>query len=394
MADTLPFQEAIDFFRQKVNLPTERFDDVLRQGQARGFTVAGVTRLDMLADFRAAMERAIVEGTGFNEFRQEFDAIVNRTGWQFRAPGETEEERRDWRARIIYTTNMSTAYMAGRYAQMMDPDVLRYRPYWEYQHSGAEHPRLQHLRWNGLVLAATNPAWRYMFPPNGWGCGCDVIPRSKRDLQRLGKDGPDPAPDLTGIESVDPRTGEPEILRPGIDRGWDYNAGEDWLSGLVPRELGGGLPALGSQQAQMVVRRAAVEPLPADAVLPDAASDEDVQKAFREPLKIGPEGAYFRDRSGGLVVVRDVPVGIDRRYAGLVAQAIVDPEEIWVDWAEGPTGIVARRSFVRRFELPSGNVLLIRFDWTPKGFIATTSEVLPAMAQTGVKRGVLVYRRA
>ncbi|MFN3319946.1 MAG: phage minor head protein [Allorhizobium sp.] len=393
MADTLPFQEAIDFFRQKVNIPTERFDDVMRQGQVRGFTVAGVTRLDMLADFRAAMERAIAEGTGFNAFRQEFDAIVDRTGWQFRARGETDEDRRDWRARIIYSTNMRTAYMAGRYAQLTDPDVLRYRPYWEYQHSGAEHPRLQHLRWDGLVLAATDPAWRIMFPPNGWGCGCDVIALSRRDLQRRGKDGPDPAPDLTGIESVDPRTGEPEIIRPGIDRGWDYNAGEEWLSGLLPRELGEPLPTVASQARQAVVRPAAVEPVPMNLILPETASEEQIQAAFREPLKIGPEGAFYRDRSGGLIAVRDVPRGIDRRYAGLVAEAIVNPEEIWVDWAQGPAGIVARRSYVRRFQLPGGSVLLIRFEWTSKGFIATTSEVLADMAQTGLKTGVMVYRR-
>lgn len=393
MADTLPFQEAIDFFRQKVNIPTERFDDVMRQGQVRGFTVAGVTRLDMLADFRAAMERANAEGTGLNAFRQEFDAIVDRTGWQFRARGETEEERRDWRARIIYTTNMRTAYMAGRYAQLTDPDVLRYRPYWEYQHSGAEHPRLQHLRWDGLVLAATDPAWRIMFPPNGWGCGCDVIALSRRDLQRRGKDGPDPAPDLTGIESVDPRTGEPEIIRPGIDRGWDYNAGEEWLSGLLPRELGEPLPSLASQARQAVVRPATIEPIPANLVLPEDATEEQVQAAFREPLKIGPEGAFHRDRSGGLIAVRDVPRGIDRRYAGLVAEAIVNPEEIWVDWAQGPAGIVARRSYVRRFQLPGGNVLIIRFDWTSKGFVATTSEILPAEALAVFETGVMVYRR-
>lgn len=393
MADTLPFQEAIDFFRQKVNIPTERFDDVMRQGQVRGFTVAGVTRLDMLADFRAAMERAIAEGTGFSAFRQEFDAIVDRTGWQFRARGETDEERRDWRARIIYSTNMRTAYMAGRYAQLTDPDVLRYRPYWEYQHSGAEHPRLQHLRWDGLVLAATDPAWRIMFPPNGWGCGCDVIALSRRDLQRRGKDGPDPAPDLAGIESVDPRTGEPEIIRPGIDRGWDYNAGEEWLSGLLPRELGEPLPPLASQARQVVARPSAIEPVPPNLIMPEAASEEQVQAAFREPLKIGPEGAFYRDRSGGLIAVRDVPRGIDRRYAGLVAEAIVNPEEIWVDWAQGPTGIVARRSYIRRFQLPGGSVLRIRFDWTSKGFVATTSEILPAEALAGLETGVMVYRR-
>jgi uncharacterized protein with gpF-like domain len=170
MADQLPFQEAIDFLRNKVNLPTRRWDDVLRQGQVRGFTVAGIARDDMLSDFMAALLVARTAGTGFNEFRKSFDEIVDRTGWKFNAKGSTDEERRDWRAGIIYNTNMRTSYMAGRWKQLTDPDVLKYRPYLQYVHSRALHPRLLHLHWNGLVLAATDPAWRYMYPPNGWGC--------------------------------------------------------------------------------------------------------------------------------------------------------------------------------------------------------------------------------
>jgi hypothetical protein len=410
MADQLPFQEAIDFLQGKVNLPTRKYDDVLRQGQVRAFTVAGVTRDDMLSDFRAAVEKARSEGTGFNEFRKDFDAIVDRTGWQFNARGSTDEERRDWRARIIYTTNMRTSYMAGRWAQLTDPDVLRYRPYLQYVHSGAEHPRLQHLAWNGLVLAATDPAWNVMYPPNGWGCGCDVKALSHRDLIRLGKTGPDEAPNLEPYESVDRRTGEPELRYPGIDRGWDYNVGKEWLHGIVPTELREPLPAFGE-----VARPVTLPPLPT----PSVARPADVLPADRQPQEYveaflsrfglqGDETGFHRDASGGVIAIgrslfeqrtRDGTV-IDLKsskrgrgqYALLLADAILSPDEIWVDWASVASGVVLRRAYLKRVLLPDGRNLFVRFEWTKAGWFARTGFDTTEDYLEAYRKGALIYR--
>jgi hypothetical protein len=411
MADQLPFQEAIDFLRGKVNLPTRKYDDVLRQGQVRAFTVAGVTRDDMLSDFRAAVEKARSEGTGFNEFRKDFDAIVDRTGWQFNARGSTDEERRDWRARIIYTTNMRTSYMAGRWAQLTDPDVLRYRPYLQYVHSGAEHPRLQHLAWNGLVLAATDPAWNVMYPPNGWGCGCDVKALSQRDLARLGKNGPDEAPDLQPYGSIDRRTGQPELRYPGIDRGWDYNVGQEWLQGVVPTELREPLPAFGE-----VARPVILPPLPAPAVAKQQdvlASDqtpEDYVAGFLSRFGLEPDqSGYHRDSSGGVIGIsralfeQRTPDGTvlglksgkrgRGQYALLLADTILEPDEIWIDWAAVASGIVLRRAYLKRVLLPDGRNLFVRFEWTKFGWVAVTGFDTTQDYIENYRRGALVYRR-
>lgn len=89
MADQVPFKEAIEFLQAKVNLPTRRWDDLRHGAHVRGFSVAGVTRDDMLSDFRVAIEKARSEGTGFNEFRKDFDKIVERYGWQYFSHGKT-----------------------------------------------------------------------------------------------------------------------------------------------------------------------------------------------------------------------------------------------------------------------------------------------------------------
>lgn len=412
MAGELPFKEAIDFLQGKVNLPTKKSDDLRHAAQVRAFSVAGVTREDMLADFRRAIEKARSEGTGFNEFRKDFDAIVDRTGWKFNARGETEGERRNWRARIIYTTNMRTSYMAGRWAQLTDPDVLKYRPYLRYVHSGAEHPRKLHLSWNGLVLDATDAAWRVMFPPNGWGCGCDVEALSKRDLARLGKSGPDKAPVFDTYESVDPRTGEPETRYPGIDRGWEYNVGQEWLHGLVPVPLRKPLPAFGTDApspAELPSMPVAQPARKADMLAEDLEPEAYIN-AFLKPFNVKPEGyGYHRDASGGIVTISRalfeqrtaqgevIALKSGKRgrgqYAALLARSIIEPDEIWVDWAQVKSGVVLRRAYLKRVVMPDGRQLFVRFEWTSKGWVAITGFDTTEAYLQKFRRGALLYRR-
>ena len=411
MADQIPFKEAIEFLSGKVNLPTRRHDDLKHAAHARAFSVAGVTRDDMLADFQRAVEKARTAGTGLKEFRKDFDAIVDRTGWRYNSHGKTEEERRAWRARIIYTTNMRTSYMAGRYKQLTDPDVLRYRPYWKYVHSGALHPRKLHLAWDGLVLAATDPAWRIMFPPNGWGCGCDIEALSERQLKALGKDGPDQAPDLRAYQDTDPRTGEPETRYPGIDHGWAYNVGEEWLKGVVPPELHKPLEPYGNGIKTTANLPPLPEPVKARAadLMATGLAPEAYVEAFLKAFQFEGEGGYFRDRSGGIITIgrtmfeqrnaQGEVLGLkaDKRgrgaYTLLLADAIKEPDEIWVDWAAVKSGAVLRRAYLKRVVLPDGRSLLARFEWTSKGWTAVTGFDTTDAYISQFRKGALLYRR-
>jgi len=118
------------------------------------------------------------------------------------------------------------AYAAGRHAEMTQPDTLAAFPFWQYVHSGAQHPRKQHLAWNGLTLRADDPFWRTHYPPNGWKCGCRVRPLSSRDLARQGKSEPDRAPPVVTRPWRRPSDGQVIQVPEGIDPGFGYNVGE------------------------------------------------------------------------------------------------------------------------------------------------------------------------
>ena len=76
-----PFKEQLDFFRQKLNLPTERWDDIMRSAHDRAFVVAGASNADLLNDLRAAVQSGIENGGGLEAFRKDFNATVLKHGW-------------------------------------------------------------------------------------------------------------------------------------------------------------------------------------------------------------------------------------------------------------------------------------------------------------------------
>ncbi|QCM08228.1 hypothetical protein CFBP6626_17905 [Agrobacterium tumefaciens] len=229
-AINLPFDEAIDFLRQKAAVPTQSHRDVWDAAHSKMFMVAGANKKALVEDFQAAIVKAAEQGLTLEDFRADFDAIVARHGWQYNGS-------RGWRSRLIFETNLSTAYAAGRYAQMTAPETLEAFPYWMYNHSGAIHPRLEHKAWDGDCYEATDPVWAKMYPPNGYRCGCFVTPVSRPGLRRLGKSKPDTPPNLDQLGTDQPR---------GIDPSFAYNPGAAWLSQTAP-----GPQAVSADQAQV-----------------------------------------------------------------------------------------------------------------------------------------------
>lgn len=225
-AISLPFQEAIDFFMRKARVPTEHWDDIWRTAHSHAFMVAGAADDALLEDFQDAIAKALKEGTTLADFTKTFDELVERYGWaHFDIPSIP-----GWRAQIIYETNLSTAYSAGRYAQLTEPETLQAFPYWTYVHGDSQRPRPQHLAWNGMTLRADDGFWESHYPPNGWRCSCSVAATTRRGLARMGKSEPDKAPPAE-TRPWRSRDGVVHQVPVGIDPGFDYNPGMAWKQG-------------------------------------------------------------------------------------------------------------------------------------------------------------------
>lgn len=216
---SLPFDEAIKYFRQKVNLPTERWTSIMDGAHARAFVVAGAMKSELLSDLRQAIDKGISEGTTITAFRKAFDETVKKNGWNYKG-------KRGWRTSVIFNTNMMTSYAEGHYKQMTEPAVLKERPFWRYMGGLSEHPRPLHLSWNGLVLSADDPWWKAHYPVKEFGCKCQVVSHSHAELVRDGLRVADKAPNDGNYDWTNPETGEVVSIPKGVGPGFNYPTGK------------------------------------------------------------------------------------------------------------------------------------------------------------------------
>lgn len=236
---SLSFQEQIAFFEAKY--PSANYTEVRGAAHEQSFVSAGAHRADLVADLYAVVRQAIRDGLTLEEFRQNYYAVLDNYGWE-PAGG------RAWRAQVIYRTNLRTSYAAGRYAQLQA--VKATRPYWGYHHSDAvEHPREQHLAWDGLIIHADNPWWQTHYPPSGFGCECGVTAYSLDEVLAMGKPGPDepPAERMRSIVFH----GQTVQVPDGIDPGWDYAPGRAAFENQVQLTLEKTAPLPATPAAQM-----------------------------------------------------------------------------------------------------------------------------------------------
>lgn len=408
---SVPFREQLEFFRRKLNLPTQAWTDVYGQEHDWAFVVAGANRDEIVQDFREAVERAISDGRTLDQFRRDFDSVVARYGWDYKGG-------RNWRSRVIYETNLRSSYGAGRFEQLQALKAVR--PYWEYVHSDAvQHPRPLHEAWNGLVIPADDPFWVTHFPPNGWGCQCTVRALNDRDLARLGKKGPDQAPAIEyEVRTIGQNSASgPRTVRvpAGIDPSFDHAPGRARLRSEIPPEIpdppipgsagGPGLPNLRPTDALPPPRV-----VPAERLLPAGMPDEIYLARFLDEFGATTESPIvFADVVGERIVIgrelfedADGTLKITKRgreqWLPLLAETIRDPDEIWtrIEWMQTAQRAVVRRRYIARYEIEDqggATPALAVFERGDDGWWGVTAFQGQTQSEDAWRVGVRMYRR-
>lgn len=291
----------------------------------------------------------------------------------------------------IFQTNMQSAYMAGRFAaQLSQVDT---RPYWEYVAVMDNRTRPAHAALNGAVYRYDDPFWATFYPPNGYRCRCRVRTRSTGDIGRQGIAPRSSTGHLIDIEQPigrglgarptiaydDPITGK----RIAPDPGFGFNPGREWMRPFTPPPLdtlplsfpsGVDLPDLPTPA-----------PAPAPPLLPEGMRPDEYAEAF---LKVFGAGV------GKPVTVNDVagePLQINEwlfqdgaghwkadkfgrgPYMALLAEAVKDPDEIWLAWAQSGDSWVLRRRYIRALESAAGDFGLAIFEQGTDGWTGVTA---------------------
>lgn len=390
------FKQAIEFYRNKIKLPTSGWTDVWQEQHSHAFVVAGAAQDALVEDFYNAIQKAKWEGGGYDEFRTRFDEIVAKHGWAHNgAPG--------WRSKIIYDTNITQAYNAGREQQMQA--LKHIRPYGVYDHTSIEHPRLEHKAWDGIVLPLDDPWWDTHSPQNGWGCKCRkrsiTRTEAEREWVKSGKSGPDTAPPIEWEERVVGKNGSnPRTVRvpKGIDPGFAYNPGKAWLEPHTVPPLRGYdavLQERGRPWPTGFKPPAMPNPtkVPADMILPANTAPEVAAADFLDIFGADMQtGAVFTDAAGVSVAITKAlfqdgsgefkwmarPDKADRlQYVNLLAMTLIEPDEIWWVWvqdAKEQGRWRLKRRYLKAFEVDgSSEYAFCVFEWGRTGWTGSTT---------------------
>lgn len=203
-ADVERFDEALEWFLGRTILTDEQRRAIPASARARSFWIAGVAQLDVVQDVFDELDKAITAGEPFEEFQKRVrDKLTKAWG-------------RDNPARIetIFRNAAQSSYNAGRWAQMTEPSVAKFRPYFMYDAilDDATTPICKGL--NGTILHHEDPFWDTHWPPLHHRCRSSIRNLRRTEAERRGitTTRPDaPVPEGWGLS---PRVAQHKEWRP------------------------------------------------------------------------------------------------------------------------------------------------------------------------------------
>lgn len=226
--------EAIAYLQAKGYRITWNWREMLDRDHSRSFTVAKMAAQDLLTDTREALLQALREGQTLEDFRRNLEPTLRARGWWGKeiVDGAVVQLGSPRRLETIYRANLQSAYMAGRYEQMIE--VKDDFPFWEYIAVLDSRTRPSHRAMHGRVFRADDPIWRTHYPPNDWRCRCRVRPLS----EARGKGRVESSAGRLSTETVDIGAGATAQVTylSGVDGGrfapgpgWNNNPALDYL---------------------------------------------------------------------------------------------------------------------------------------------------------------------
>lgn len=178
---SLPYEEALRFFREKQVISSAEFDAIEDRFKTGGFIARQLAsqRLEQVA--HDAITQLLAQGLTIPECVQR---IRDAEGPEVAALGIAPASNAY--LENVIRTNTASSYGAGRYTAMNDPAVVALRPYRQQWTAGDLRVRPGHRALHGLVFAADGElAGRYA-PPLHFQCRCSQVTLSARQFAERG----------------------------------------------------------------------------------------------------------------------------------------------------------------------------------------------------------------
>lgn len=185
-----PPQENIKFLESKKPQLSFNYNDLSHQAHLKAFTIAKITKLDLLKDIQDSLLKAQKEGKSFESWKKDIKPTLAKKGWLGEVEatnprtGEVKTIKVDnARLRRIYNTNMRTANAQGRAKAQY---ALKGDIYLRYVALNDGLARESHLAMQGITLHRDDAFWINHYPPNAWNCRCVVRAYTKEECENNG----------------------------------------------------------------------------------------------------------------------------------------------------------------------------------------------------------------
>lgn len=400
----LPPQQAIEYFKRKGYRITWDWKESLAEANAKAFTVAKATKMEVLRAIRDETDKAISEGIAFHTYKKELQPKLQKLGWWGKRVKEAPDGTAELvqlgsvhRLKTIFRTNLNSAYAAGRYKQQAALATQRIgaRQYWQYLAVLDTRTRPAHRRLHGKVFRFDDPFWDTFYPPNGWNCRCRVRTLTERQLKSRElkvEKGKEHLETFTQEIGIDKYTGEVLTQQAVRYRGKDasgqafveapdvsfgYNPGTGWAlwdkRGALPDQVGGsgkgfaiiepkqlkredyGLPSVKNHSNALVdeLPNLSTRTLSDEQALRHISKvlvGDKVYRLIKPPAKLDRVIIHKEQLKHIVEKRRDAR----ERYVNLILPALIDPNEVWLtQYRDGSL----RRRFIKLFK--GGKAILV-----------------------------------
>jgi len=393
-----PPQEAVEYLKGKGYNLTFDYDEMEKEAHHKAFTVAKVTRIDLLNDLFTSLNESLKSGETFQDWKEKIKPALRKKGWlgHVTVTDPKTGVAKDIyvgarRLRTIFETNMQVSYSVARYHQMQQ---LTESVYWYYVSALLKNSRDNHTARHGTVKHKDDPWWEANYPPNGWRCKCKVraysestLKKKKLGVAEVGKDG-----NIKVVKKhITPSKGK---LADIADKDWDYNPG---LKSKVAR-----LNAinLDSSLSQLPDIKNIKDPKGKE------MTETELKELFYKEMGVKP-GDTFVDVIGDPTVIDD-ELFIDRSYSEKtskikkadrdyfireLAKTIKQPDEIWIEHDARNNRMVKKMwRYAREGESKRGFQII--FEYKPDKTQGVTAYYVSKPGQTeGRRKDRLIYRK-
>lgn len=161
----LPYQEALDYWVAQGG-SREMLDKVLAGYRKRAADATALMLDSLSRSVIRRVESSLANGDTLRDFATGVrdDTVALGVSPASRSYLET-----------VYRTNVQTAYGAGRFRQLTNPDVISVRRWIQYRTAGDNRVRENHRALDGVIFDASSSSWHRIAPPGGFNCRCSCV---------------------------------------------------------------------------------------------------------------------------------------------------------------------------------------------------------------------------